>query len=352
MLFQFRGFILFLLLFSQLSAQEVSLTVIAPGYSDSKINVWLEDDLFTGHRYLIESKYLEGDSARFTIVNQKIKLVRIELDYQYTLLLVEPNKNYQVIFPLPNDKSSLTLAKKTRSQLIFKDLDSNDINIKISEFNENVDRFILDNLSVKQVQGTDTSIAVEPEIEEMFDDRLQINRFSERGFLKKVVDFKVIMDSVYGNNEDYFSVYRKYAFANLEYSFGKKRRPLFYDYLQDQSLEYHNVEFVNFFNTYYKDFFDFYSYYPYSKKLINAFESENPVESLMEVIKGDTLTGSVEMQRLILIKGLYDLYPNTSRWKGRIIEILENLKAFQSYVRLLIVDRNTILQLLNFLIFQ
>lgn len=328
---RYKAFFLILFLFNQLSAQDVSLTVIAPGYSDKKVNVWLEDDLFTGHRVLISSKYLVGDSARFTIENQEIRLIRVELDYQYALMLIESNKNYRVIFPLPNDNSALTLAKKTRVQLTYKDMDSNDINANISAFNPIVDQFILENLSLEQVQGTDTSIALEPEVEELFEDRFEVNRFSERDFLKKLGNFKISMDSIYGSNDDYFGVYRKYVFANIEYSLGKKRRPLFYDYVQDQQVEYHNVEFVKFFSSFYKDFFDFYSYYPYSEKLINALETANPVESLLNLIKGDTLTGSDEMQLLILEKGLYDLYPNTNRWKDRIIEILERLEKENPY---------------------
>ena len=331
MQYLFKTFVFFLFLFSQLSAKDVSLTILAPGYSGKIINVWLEDDLFTGHRDLIDSEKLIGDSARFTIGNQKIKLIRIELDYQYALLLIEPGKNYKVIFPLPSDKNALTLAKKTRVQLIYKNLDSSDINAKISEFNLLVDQFILENLAVEQVQGTDTSIALEPELEEIFEDRYEIKSFSERGFLKKLEYFKLNMDSLYSDEADYFSIYRKYVFANLEYSLGKKRRPLFYDYLQNQQVEYYNVEFVKFFNSYYKDFFDFYSYYPYSEKLIIALESANPVESLLGLIKGDTLTGSDELQLLILEKGLYDLYPNTSRWKERIIEILGSLKTENPY---------------------
>ena len=179
MQYLFKTIIFFLFLFSQLSAQDASLTILAPGYSDKKVNVWLEDDLFTGHRYLIDSEYLVGDSALFIIGNRKIKLIRIELDYQYALMLIEPNKNYKVIFPLPSDENALTLAKKTRVQLIYKDLDSSDINAKISEFNPLVDQFILQNLSVEQVQGTDTSIALEPELEEMFDNRYEIKSFSE-----------------------------------------------------------------------------------------------------------------------------------------------------------------------------
>jgi len=331
MLLQFKAFVFFLVFFSQLSAQEVFLDVLAPGYSDKKVNIWIEDDLFTGHSYLLNSEYLVGDSARFTIRNQEIILIRIELDYQYAMMLIEPDKNYQVIFPLPNVKSSLTLAKKTRVQLTYKNMDSSDINAEISEFNPLVDQFILENLSVKQVQGTDTSIALEPELEEILDDRYEIKSFSERGFLKKLGNFKISMDSLYGNDGEYFSTYRRYVFANLEYSLGKKRRPLFYDYLQDQPVEYNNVEFVKFFNVYYKDFFDFYSYYPYSEKLITALESPKPEESLLDLIKGDTLTGSDEMQQLILIKGLYDLYPTTSKWKNRIIEILESLKTDNPY---------------------
>ena len=331
MLSQFKAFAFFLFFVSQLSAQEVSLTVLAPGYSDKKVNVWLEDDLFTGHRDLISSEYLENDSAQFIIHDQEIVLIRIELDYQYALMLIEPNKNYRVIFPSPNEKSALTLAKKTRVQLIYKDLDNSDINARVSEFNLLVDQFILENLSVEQVHGTDTSIAFEPELEEMFDDRYEIKSFSERGFLKKLGNFKISMDSLYGYDGSYFAVYRKYVFANLEYSLGKKRRPLFYDYLQDQPVDYYNVEFVKFFNAFYKDFFDFYSFYPYSEKLISALESVKPTESLLDLIRGDTLTGLDEMQHLILIKGLYDLYPTTSKWKSRIIEILESLKVDNPY---------------------
>ena len=186
MLSQFKALVFFLFLFGQLSSQDVSLTVIAPGYSDKKVNVWLEDDLFTGHRILINSKNLAGDSAQFTIGNHEINLIRIELDYQYALMLIEPYKSYQVIFPLPNDKSALTLAKKTRVQLTYKNLDSSDINATISEFNPLVDQFILENLSVEQVQGTDTSIVNENQTELNFNDRYEVKSFSERGFLKKL----------------------------------------------------------------------------------------------------------------------------------------------------------------------
>jgi len=342
MQYSFKFFIFFLFLYSQLSAQEASLTISAPGYSDKKVNIWLEDDLFTGHRSLANSKYLLGDSVRFTFKNQKINLVRIELDYQYALMLIEPNKNYRVIFPLPGENSALTLAKKTQTHLTYKDLDSSDINAEISEFNPLIDTFILENLSIEQVQGTDSSNALEPELEVIFDDRYEIKSFSEREFLKKLGYFNIKMDSLYSDEGDYFSIYRKYVFANLEYSLGKKRRPLFEDYLLDQSVSYHNVEYVKFFNAYYQDFFDFYSFYPYSEKLISAFESTDPVKMLLNVIKGDTLTGSDEMQRLILLKGLYDLYPNTSRWKDRIIEILDGLKKEDPYEEQRLIAENMV----------
>jgi thiol-disulfide isomerase/thioredoxin len=326
---QFKSIFFFFFLLNQLAAQETVITILAPGYSEKKINIWIEDDLFTAHRRLIDSKIVENGQAIFKFDIQKIRLVRISLDYQYGLMLVEPGAEYQVIFPVYDDRSNRSLAGTARVQLIYKDLNSNDINFKISEFNTLVDEFIIEYISVYSPESDSlNNLESQPENS---DNSMAIKRFSEREMVKKVDLFSKITDSIYSNGDDYFSSYRKYVFANLDFSLGVKRRNVYFEYLENAKVVYNNVEFVKFFKTYYNEFFDFYSYYPYSIKLIAAFESNQPIDSLLNIIKSDTLTGSDEMQWLIMQMGLYDLYPNTSRWKGRIIEILELLKKENPY---------------------
>jgi thiol-disulfide isomerase/thioredoxin len=337
---QFKSIFFFFFLLNQLAAQEVVITVLAPGYSQKKVNIWIQDDLFTSHSSLIDSKIIENDQAVFNFEIQNIKLLRITLDYQYGLMLVEPGADYQVIFPFPEDRSNITLAGTARVQLIFKDLDSNDINFNISEFNLLVDNFIIENITVDSPQS-DSLMNIESQPDNSINGTA-ISRFSEREMIKQVDLFHKTTDSIFFNSDDYFSSYRKYVFANLDFSMGVKRRKLYFKYLENAKVEYNNVEFVKFFKTFYDDFFDFYSYYPYSNKLIAAFESNQPIDPLLKIVKSDTLTGSDEMQWLILQMGLYDLYPNTSRWKGRIIEILELLKKENPYEEQRLIAANMI----------
>jgi len=314
---------------NQLSAQEVILTISASGYTGEKVNIWIEDDLFTGHRNLVDTKVIENDKATFHFDIHQIKLLRITLNYQYGLLLVEPGTKYKVVFPVPEDNSQLSLAGTSRIQLIFNDLDSNDINYKISNFNKLVDEFILNNLS-EDIRIADSS-SISGTQPESTQSEFAISRFSERDMMRKMDGFRTGLDSTYRDIGEYFNNYRNFTFANIEYDLGKERRKLYFEYLENSDIGYNNVEFVKFFKTFYADFFDFYSYYPYSDKLIAAFESAQPINALINIIKGDTLTGSDEMKMLIMQKGLYDLYPNTSRWKGRIVEILEILKNENPY---------------------
>ena len=327
---RFKSLFLLFFIVNQLAASEVVLTVLAPGYSNKKISVWVEDDLFTGHRSLIDTRIITNDKAVFKVNVREISLVRITLDYQYGLILTEPGNNYTVVFPVPKDRSELSLAGKSRVQLIFNDLNDKDINYKLSVFNAQIDGFIYDNFS-NELVNSDSTLAVDTLLENSPNDGFAINRYSERKMLMKVDEFRNRIDSIYSNADTYFTAYRKFVFADLEYSLGEKRRKVYDKFLEKANVDYNNVEFVKFFKTFYGDFFDFYSYYPHSEKLIAALESAHQITSLLELIKGDTLTGSEEMQWLILQNGLYDLYPNTSRWKNVIIGLLEDLKDENPY---------------------
>ena len=327
----FKNFIFLFFFINQLAAQEVTLMINAPGYAGKKVDVWVVDDQFTGHQSLVGTKVLKNDLAKFIFKASNIELIRISLDYQYGMLLVEPNAIYNITFPVLKDRSILTLAGATSIQLIYNDLDSNDINFKLSELNERIDGFMLESIPTFMT-AVDSSSGGADQDNENRNETYNLNRFSERELLKKVEAYHLSLDSIYSDENDYFNTYLEFVFANLELSLGKNRRKLFFEYLENTDIAYNNIEFVKFFKAFYADFFDFYSYYPYAEKLINAFESAQPTHSLLEIIKGDTLTGSDKMQRLVMLKGLYDLYPNTSTWKKKIIDILKESEKNNPYL--------------------
>jgi len=328
----FKQLLFLFFIVNHLSAQDVSLKVYTDGYEGKKINIWLEDELITGNRTLLKSGVIKTDSISFSLDITEISIIRISLDYQFGITLVEPASNYNIIFPFSKNRANLSLSGNSRIEMVYRDLDSNDINYKISEFNSMIDNFFIED-AAKVIEALESKLASKdkPELNEDYEvvDRI----LSEKEMLKNIEDLRASVDSIYSDSATYFSDYRNYSFANLELSSGKSRKNVYWQFVSNSGIEYRNIEFIRFFKTYYSEFFEFYSHYPFSEKLIKAFESEESIPELLNIIKSDTLTGTDEMQWLIMELGLYDLYFQTSKWKSRIIEIFEKLKTQNPYIK-------------------
>ena len=107
---------------------------------------------------------------------------------------------------------------------------------------------------------------------------------------------EVQFDSI---NLPYFNNYVTYTAASIKYSLGEKKDSLYYEYIKDREVLYHNPEYVKFFLDYYQNFFDFYSYYPFSDKLKTAFASDRAYEELSQLVAEDSLSGGVQLKELV-----------------------------------------------------
>lgn len=142
----------------------------------------------------------------------------------------------------------------------------------------------------------------------------------------KVLAEKLILelDSLYPAKVDsYFQKYKQYAYGELLMLAYRRQKRQVMNRIMSGDIAMQMPSFIKILNTSYKNFFTNYFGTPQGEPLRLAYANKAPFDSLVSVLKTDTIFTSNELAEVVLLKGLYDAFYSGQYGEEQIIELFK-----------------------------
>lgn len=317
--------ILFLFAFT-LSAYASNIVTIecgAPSYIGKNVNVYQVDDYLSYKRSKIAGASVGLDST-FSVSFEvtETRKVLIEIDNIISALYVSPGKFYDVMFPKVADKQ-VSKTAGGEAQLFFFNLDTNDVNYKILNFNLWIDEFMLENSSLNIVN------------KELF--RAKFDTLMSYAY------------QYYKDEKDLFvKTYVTYHMAQLEQmsvsrKHGDRKIKNFARYFQKQEIHYQNDQYMTFFNNYFKNVMAGMNYKVENKVYLASLK--NSPTLMKKAMSEDLRFRSKRLTELVLIKAMKQNFYTGQYAQSNILMVLDSLKGHSEFKEHQIIAGNVINQL-------
>ena len=283
----------------------ITINIVAPEYKNQMVSWSKKGDYITNSHLIIDQEKIDSNGNAQLIGNfNKIELTEIAIGRSYGFIYIDTATNeYQVYFPKDTLIEDASL-KKSQLQLVFIDLDKNDINQLILDFNLYYDYFLY---------GDTSKIIRMAHHDEEFQDSLN--------------NFKIFASKRYGNKKiKFFHNYIRYEIALLEQMAHQSKGDIYRNYLYTSYLKRHEINYLNdaymqFFNLFYLKAFriggdELFEKIRFSINQLNDFEK---LESLMA---NNQFFTNNKLREITIIKGLFDSYNSIDFSQENIISML------------------------------
>lgn len=313
-------------------AQSVTIKGIAHGYSQPNIAAFAAEDPLSAKKSLLQQVALGKDgSFQFTLPLTEVQPITLAIGQIEGLLYAEPGKTYEIDFPAFSD-AEIKRFDKTEITLGLKNADDAELNILIRAFNRDYAKFLDDHFfdfAIDQYKGSESYQAKQIKKGSKSD---MIPRDTTQLINVTITNFGSLLDTFdeqvhakyqahYANQ--YFFNYVRYSLAELDLMGGKSRKELYKEYFMSQKVLWKNPAYMHFFEEYYnlllttqkKDTQD---------QIYLAVNAQKSYTSLTELFTFDSTLISMPMRELALIKGLRDVYYNSSFVKNSVSSTLES----------------------------
>jgi len=241
----------------------------------------------------------EDEKFHFTIENNAIKYVWLDIEFQQAEMFIQPGQSYEIEIELKNLSISTSYYNRTGLPIkIVKD-DSDNLNLYIQDFNQLYNDFLLnyaDNVRSRSAGS-------------MFDTFI-----------------KAINLRFQNATNPYFKDYIRYKTASMQLFLRLKSRDnIGLEYFTGKPVLYENIEYMDFFHLFFEKYFlAGGKYFNYNKTydLVNGNASS---ADILDSLKADPVMKDVELRELLLLDGLKELY-NISGFKhNRIILLMDEI---------------------------
>jgi thiol-disulfide isomerase/thioredoxin len=335
-------FLLLLTIASTSWAEQVVVRGDARGYEGRSLSVLAVDNEFSEKRMVLAQCYV-SDSGDFQVQFdiQETQRVYIHIQRIEAPLYVQGNQIYDVVFP-QYTSTDFKRFDNTEVDLQFKNLPTQDVNAVIRKFNLDYAGFIRDHFydfASEEYRGSAEYLKYVGKKGDKVDLYARssavdtLNRFSERGFSRLVVQFEdSVMSSVEASGDKVFTdAYKRFSLAELHLLSGMERKILYDRYFISTAPLYRNPAYVNCFRlltrnilTGQKD--------AVQAGIVRAVNIDRDLERLADAISADYGLQSLRLRQLAAISGLKDVYFNKSFDRASIDLLLDKVSTSDSLV--------------------
>lgn len=309
------------MLWCMLIVGSASATVViegsAPTYESSSIKFLRCNNYLTKSlEVFTETTVADDGTFRVEFEVDRIHEVWVEINNIRGILYVQPDGYYKIIFPELAEDEVNSMGKTTVTELYFEEMKDADINLLMWDFNDLYDLFFIsyDTILGQVRRGVNSSYELwerepsedKPKPEK---DTTLVKNFDIQ-YVKAVVDtFSTYLTERYldVDESDYFQQYVRYVVAEIESSTFAGKNYLYNKYINNNEVLYTNMGYMDFVR-------DFYEKYLFMEVVgrdgleLTDLINYGTTDSLTAFIARDTMTGSHQLQELIAVQGLYELY--------------------------------------------
>lgn len=294
----------FLFLFTALYSFSQSTSKIecfAPAYIGETVKIYTQDDFITNKLRLLKSVVVEPDSIfRTTIELDKTQQVFLKSKNNKGFFIVEPGSNYQLLFP-DKDKYAPNRPMGNDVEIRFFNLDTNDINYKIIQFQFETDNFLGEIFHLKNAKPI--------------------------AFANAIDSFKTVTEKNFINDSSiYFKTYVRFKFAEMDNIQSISERNIYekYDfYLKKFPVSYYNEPYMEYVKSFYKN------YVHRINNTVNQKTYEGVIKAsptvIMHALGQEYTMSNLRLRELVMLLILKDEYISGEYPETNVMTILDSL---------------------------
>lgn len=325
--------LLFFIFFWVKIALCTSISIYAPAYKNQSITWKKKIDYITNVNEIIAHEIIDSSGyVKLYFDFKENELTEISIGRSHSMLYVDTsNYEYNLFFPEDTliDEASL---KKSEVQIVFLNLEIDNINSLILDFNNQLDYFLY---------GDTSKIIRIAKLSNEFQDSLN--------------SFKILLSDRYSSKQiKYLHNYIRYEIAMIEQLVHQNKGDYFKDYLYENYLKrkevnYKNDAYMQFFNLFYKDVFEI-GGIEINDRIKFSINNYNELKKLNEIIQACNYFSSEQISELAIIKGLFDTYKSPDYSSENILSFLKKISLESKWQEHKTIASNCIKELTKFTI--
>ncbi len=289
------------------SQQKVVIKGIASAYLGKKIEVFKILDYLSYKDSLITSTTVLQDSTfEVQFECSKIEKVVLKADKNQGVLFVQPNAIYQVSIP---DRDPYNAYRPYGNQLEigFFDLNNQDINYKILEFNQWKTNFLASNFSLKSTKT------------KQFSDSLDTFKLSVQNYYQS-------------DTSAFFKTYVRYSIAvidDINFLGSRSHYDKFDFYLKDFPVAYDNEMYMKYFSIFYKNSIGRFPI-ALNTKVYKSVIRSSP-SALISAMGEEYSLKKLRIRELAMIQTLSEIYYDKNYPKTNVLSILDSVSRYSLF---------------------
>lgn len=278
------------------NAYNVTINGMATAYAGQEIASYHYKNHFIKNYEILQTAIINQDgSFELNLTVTECEPIFLRIGYINASMFVQPDANYQIVFPAISDTVALTINNTNTVDLIIKNAPKTDLNNLISDFNTRY----LDFVNTNQ------------------------NALISRRFSALVDTFQISLDSIYQNiSHDYFKTYVTYSLAEMKLNSPGSKKKLYEKYILNQPILYNHDSYVTFIKAFYNNYLYQFDVNRGKEEVLSAIDYQQSYNALMATMLQDDFLKNIQLAELIILTGLKDLSETDYCSKKGIINIL------------------------------
>jgi hypothetical protein len=299
-------------------AQNDSIVGYAPDFIGKKVTLYTYDDYLTMTKVKLAEGEVSLKDSLFRLANPVKFTVKgiIEIDNTESELYIQPNQSYTIGYIKPENMIQSFVNQKVET--VFYGLDSLDINYKVLQYDQWLDKYI-------------------------YYHQLDIVK---SGFTPYLDTFKMYAYQAYKDEKNaYFLNYVRYNIASMEQI--KKTRKnenaklnTYLEYIKPYPVFAYNDQYMHFIKSFFPK--DFEGYMPDIKASIYLAIDHSSPTRLMKALGKNLFLKNVHLREMMMVRMLGNSYYKRGYNRANIITILDSVSHYATYKPNAIASKNMI----------
>lgn len=310
------GLLLILLLSTTFSfGQNVIVHGNEQEYAGMKVAVDYVFNPITGHTKTLDTLHIDDQGGfSLSLAIDELTWIQMELGVYRSVLLLRPDRDYQISFPARRDK--------TEAETMSPFFESPVLHLQVEEGKTIKDAKLIprENELNTQIFGFDTMLY------RINTDQLVARQENRAYAIDPVINN--IEENYVNDQSDYFSKYRIYRYGLLQMNSGiKSLASIFDNYLVVEYPELHNPAYLDLFSKMYEKFFYYFSRTDQGENLNQIINLEHDLHALRAELRKHNSIANDTIADLVILKEVSESFYRDFFYKEALLILLDSLKV-------------------------
>lgn len=263
--------------------------------------------------------------ARFSV--KETQQIFLHLGVYKLYLYVQPNANYQVIFPPKQEKTTVDLLnpyfEETELMMGISNFKDNDLNFLIQAF----DNSFLPYLNKYALNTGGKTIT-----KELNNNTYAYNMRVKTKPEELAATLQSLETSFPERRDTFFNAYYFYKTGLLRHWASQyKARAISSDCFKNHPVLYQNTAYMELFGVIYDKYFSYLGRTPQGANIYTAINSLKSIAALKHVLSQDSVFTNEQLKELVILKCLYDEFYQPNFTRSAILTVLDSVALTSKY---------------------